>query len=127
MCVPFGWSSRADRVAGGLTAVVSSARWWSLVLLARMESAGGVPIDNRPFIGQCFLGSSPPRSDRFAIVVSLEAVLGGFSEGVYVACLSIVKSRSSFHTVHAMRAILLASATAALLCPRRFSTCSAQV
>ena len=48
-------------------------------------------------------------------------------KGVYAACLSIVKSRSSLHTVQAMRAILLASATAALLCPRRFSTCSAQV
>ena len=71
-------SSRADRVAVGLTAVVSSARWWSFVLLARMESAGGVPIDNRPSIGQPFVGASPPRSDRFAIVVSLEAVLGGF-------------------------------------------------
>ncbi len=92
-----------------------------------MEVAHGAPTVCTAPKAKLAIGTAPRRSDRYAIsaVSSQQSVVGvvsGGSEGV-----DLLSYGCWFlQTAHVIRAILLASATAALLCPRRPSRLSAQ-
>ena len=88
-----------------------------------MEVARGAPIVCTASKARSVIGSSPRRSDRNAIstMSSQQFVVGGIED-----VLLLSYGRWFFQAAQMMRASLLASATAALLCPLVRSSSSAQ-